>query len=144
MRRNQRLGIAAAAIVVIVVAFLVLRPQNDNSSDGTVPATATTSTTTGSATKPRSSARPAEAHIVVVGGKPEGGVHQLKFKHNQTIRIAVTSDVADEVHVHGYDLKQDVPKGGTVHFAFPGRIEGIFEIELENAKQQLSSFEVTP
>ena len=46
----------------------------------------------------------------------------------------MTSDVADEIHVHGYDLKKDVPAGGSVRFSFPASIEGVFEIELEGRK----------
>jgi hypothetical protein len=56
----------------------------------------------------------------------------------------VQSDVADEIHVHGYDLKKDVTKGGSVTFTFKGTIEGRFEVELENAGTQIANLEVTP
>jgi hypothetical protein len=56
----------------------------------------------------------------------------------------VTSDVADEIHVHGYDLKQDVPAGGSVRFSFPASIEGVFEIELEDHKEQIAQLKVSP
>jgi hypothetical protein len=52
--------------------------------------------------------------------------------------------VADEIHVHGYDLKKDVPKGGSVQFNFKASIEGRFEVELENAGTQIANLEVTP
>ena len=54
------------------------------------------------------------------------------------------SDVADEIHIHGYDLKRDVAKGGSARFSFPATIEGRFEIELENAGTQIADLEVTP
>jgi hypothetical protein len=56
----------------------------------------------------------------------------------------VSSDTADEVHVHGYDLKKDVAAGGTVSFAFRADIDGIFEVELENSGIQLAQLRVDP
>jgi hypothetical protein len=60
------------------------------------------------------------------------------------VRFTVSSDVADEIHVHGYDLKRDVPAGGSVTFKFPARIDGVFEIELEGRKQQIAELRVAP
>jgi heme/copper-type cytochrome/quinol oxidase subunit 2 len=56
----------------------------------------------------------------------------------------VISDTADEVHVHGYDLKQDVPAGGETQLEFEATIEGRFEVELENAGTQIANLDVTP
>ena len=56
----------------------------------------------------------------------------------------VRSDVADEVHIHGYDLTQDVPAGGSVRFSFAADIEGVFEIELEERKEQIAELRVSP
>ena len=71
---------------------------------------------------------PATPRIVVEGGKPGGGVQKLDYKQGDRIRFVVNSDVADEIHVHGYDIAKDVPAGGTVRFSFPaqhrGRVRG--------------------
>ena len=48
------------------------------------------------------------------------------------------------MHVHGYDFHKDVPKGGTVTFDFPAKIDGGFIAELENAKQTLINLQVEP
>jgi hypothetical protein len=84
------------------------------------------------------------ATITVVNGQPQGGVKTVSFKKGDTVRLKVVSDVADEIHVHGYDLKKDVAKGGEVEFEFPASIEGRFEVELENAGTQIANLEVTP
>jgi hypothetical protein len=60
------------------------------------------------------------------------------------VRFKVTSDVADEIHVHGYDVHKDVEAGGSVTFDFPGKIDGRFVVELENAGEQIAQLEVTP
>jgi hypothetical protein len=82
--------------------------------------------------------------IVIRNGEPVGGIKKLEYSAGEQIRFEVTSDVADEVHVHGYDLMQDVPAGGTVSFDFPAEIEGIFEAELEGRKEQILEIQVNP
>ncbi|HEU4392022.1 MAG TPA: hypothetical protein VFR04_00145 [Solirubrobacterales bacterium] len=82
--------------------------------------------------------------IVIRGGEPVGGVKELEYDAGDEIRFEVESDVADEVHVHGYDLMQDVPAGGTVSFDFPAEIEGIFEVELEGRGEQIAELRVNP
>lgn len=124
MSRNQRLGIVLAAVVAVVVVFVLV------SSGGS------------SACHP--SGRPHSYSVTVVNAKPKGGVATLCYKSGQTVDFTVHSDVADEIHVHGYDLKKDVPKDGSVHYSFPASIQGTFVIELESRSQQIASLVVVP
>jgi hypothetical protein len=87
---------------------------------------------------------PAMRTIRVVNGQPQGGVTRLKYTKGDRIRFKVQSDVADEIHVHGYDLKKDVTAGGSASFSFTASIEGRFEIELEEAGTQIAELEVEP
>jgi hypothetical protein len=82
--------------------------------------------------------------VVVKNGEPVGGVQELEFSAGERVRFNVKSDVADEIHVHGYDLMQDVPAGGEISFDFPAEIEGIFEVELEGRKEQIAELRVNP
>ena len=82
--------------------------------------------------------------IVVRNGEPVGGVRELEYDAGERVRFEVRSDVADEVHVHGYDLTKDVAAGGTVSFSFPADIEGIFEVELEGLTEQIAELRVNP
>jgi Cu-Zn family superoxide dismutase len=82
--------------------------------------------------------------VVVRNGEPLGGVAELEYSAGEDVRFEVTSDVADEVHVHGYDFAQLVQAGGTVSFDFPAEIEGIFEVELEDRKTQIAELTVNP
>ena len=100
-------------------------------------ATATGATTTGVTATPavtltRTAAAPKlieaafRSGAVVTGG----GRHEVSV--GDRVVISVTSDVADEVHLHGYDKKADVEAGGTVRLPFTASIPGIFEVELES------------
>jgi hypothetical protein len=145
-----RVLVGLAALAAVVVLFVVLAGGDDNGDGGDQATTtqtqlasgATVTTGQGQANpEPKKAATP---RIVVVGGKPRGGVKRLSYKTGDRIQFTVTSDVADEVHVHGYDMSKDVPAGGTVRFSFPARIEGVFEAELEGRKQQIAELRVSP
>ncbi len=82
--------------------------------------------------------------IVVRDGEPVGGVEELEYSAGEEIRFRVSSDAAEEIHVHGYDLMKDVPAGGTVEFDFPAELEGIYEAELEGLGVQIVELRVNP
>ncbi|MEU5780987.1 hypothetical protein [Micromonospora lupini] len=57
---------------------------------------------------------------------PTGRVTVAK---GQLVRITVTSDVADELHVHGYDLGARLPAGTPGSVQFRAEKTGLFEVE---------------
>jgi hypothetical protein len=132
---------AAFAFLTALVAALALAACS--SSDETNEAT--TGATTRPADGPESASMGGKVPTIVIrNGEPVGGIKELEYNAGDEIRFEVTSDVADEVHVHGYDLMQDVPVGGTVSFDFPAEIEGIFEVELEGRIEQIAELRVNP
>ncbi|HEX2264988.1 MAG TPA: hypothetical protein VHH14_01770 [Solirubrobacterales bacterium] len=82
--------------------------------------------------------------IVIRDGEPVDGIAELEYSAGDEIRFRVTSDEAEEIHVHGYDLAKDVPAAGTVEFAFPADLEGIYEAELEQLGVQIAELRVNP
>jgi hypothetical protein len=133
-----RIALIAAVLVVAVVAFIVLKPSDNN--DNKTSSTAGTTPAGGSST----AKKPAIPNVRVKGGKPVGGIQDLTFAKGDTVRFKVTSDVSDEVHVHGYDFHKDVAPGHPITFTFPGKIDGEFVVELESRAQQIASLKVTP
>jgi hypothetical protein len=132
------------AVYAFLAAFVIAIGLAACGSNGD----ATNEATTG-ATKPADGPESASMGgkvptIVIRNGEPVGGIKQLEYDAGDEIRFEVSSDVTDEVHVHGYDLMQEVPAGGTVSFDFPAEIEGIFEAELEGRKEQIAEIRVNP
>jgi hypothetical protein len=80
--------------------------------------------------------------IVVEGGVPKGGVVRPKVDKGEKVRLVVRSDVADEVHLHGYDISKDVAAGGRATIVFVADIPGRFEVELEERGVQLADITV--
>ena len=78
------------------------------------------------------------------GGEPVGGVQTIKVKGGDVARIVVVSDVADEVHLHGYDRSVDVAPGKPGRLRFRADAEGVFEIELEERALKIANLEVGP
>jgi heme/copper-type cytochrome/quinol oxidase subunit 2 len=142
MTTRARIAWLAAAVVVAIVAFIVLKSDDKketSSNAGTTPA-ATTSAKPGSA-KP---APPKVTQVVVKGGKPVGGIKTISVNKGDKVRFSVSSDVSDEIHVHGYDFMKDVKAGGKVTFSFPAKIDGEFVVELEAAGEQIAKLVVNP
>jgi carbonic anhydrase/acetyltransferase-like protein (isoleucine patch superfamily) len=80
--------------------------------------------------------------VTVRGGSVVDGAARQRATVNQPVTIRVTSDVADEVHVHGYEKRFDVAPGRTGEVTFVANIPGIFEVELERSHKLLFSLEV--
>ena len=130
-------------VFLLAAGALALAGCGGSSSSGTTTqATTTAAGTTTSAATTTTANVPVTIRVLVKGGRPVGGIQRATVKKGQTVAIVVHSDVADEVHVHGYDLHKDVPAGGTVRIAFPATIVGEFEAELESRKLQIVEFTV--
>ncbi|MGH3695254.1 MAG: hypothetical protein ACRDRX_14930 [Pseudonocardiaceae bacterium] len=81
-------------------------------------------------------------NVKVSGGKASGDVGRVAVPLGTPIVLSVSSDVADEIHVHGYDRKTKVPAGATGSVAFTANTPGVFEVELEDAKLELLQLQV--
>jgi hypothetical protein len=128
--------LGAAVVAVAVVLFVVLGGGgNDDKTSGD--AGQTTAAGGGGGAPPVPT-------IVIENGEPVGGIAEIEVNEGEPVHFKVRSDVADEVHVHGYDLHKDVSAGGTVEFDFPATIEGVFEAELEGRKEQILELRVNP
>jgi hypothetical protein len=155
MRSNTaRAALGVALVALAVVLFVVL--QDDGSDDGESASTGTTQAAGqkqggkpdsgggGGQNQGEKPAKPEIPVIVVKGGKPVGGVRSLEFTKGDVIRFTVRSDVADHVHLHGYDVFKDVPAGGSVTFAVPADLDGLYEVELEDRVEPLAEITVNP
>ena len=138
MSRAQRLTFLAIAAVIAVVAVLVLAVAGGDDEQEATRAQSTATATPGAAATETPTPEPAPPLVT------PGKVTKLRFEQGDTVRFRVRADVADHVHVHGYDLMKDVEPGKTVTFSFPADITGIFEIELEDAGEQIAQLRVDP
>lgn len=83
-----------------------------------------------------------EFSAVIEGGVVEGGPQSWRAEEGDTVSITAESDVAEELHLHGYDISRDIPAGGSATITFEADTTGSFEVELEESKQLLGTLEV--
>ena len=57
--------------------------------------------------------------------------------------IRFTSDIADTVHVHGYDVEKAVRAGTTTDIAFVADRQGTFEVETHDSTMVLMQLQVS-
>jgi hypothetical protein len=146
---NTRTALIGVVLVVVaVVLLIVLSGGEDNGNDTTTSGNAVSNEAkNGGGKKNEGEAAPKpEVTTIEVGkdGKPAGGVAEITVNKGDEVQFRVKSAIAEEVHVHGYDLMKDVPAGGAVSFDFPAEIEGIFEAELEGSAEQILELKVEP
>ena len=77
---------------------------------------------------------PPPDEITLRGAKPVGGMQRIATKKGDTVRIVVTSDARDELHLHGYDIERVAAPGKPARFRFKASTEGVFELESHTAE----------
>jgi hypothetical protein len=80
--------------------------------------------------------------VEVTGDRVSGDTGRVVVPAGEQVTLAVTSDVADEVHVHGYDLTAEMVPGELEELTFTATIPGVFEVELHDAGTVLLSLQV--
>jgi hypothetical protein len=67
--------------------------------------------------------------VSITGGKVDPPVGRVEVGKGSTIRLTVTSDVPDELHVHGYDRRATLEAGRSAFVEFRADLTGMFEVE---------------
>jgi len=163
MTRGRRTALAALALIALGVAFALARPGGNGEDEEAAPAATTTATESPAPAPPaetaapapetapaetaapaETTAKPAPLRIETKGGTPVGGVRELVVQAGEAVRFTVTSDVPEEVHVHGYDILKEVGPGAPARFRFEATLEGIYEVELEGSGEPILELRVEP
>ncbi len=152
MRAVRRLTIVVGAAAAAVVLFFTLRPDEEGAAPPPEPASRTTTRAQDASARTRTQGRPRRTtataarrvSITVREGRAVGGIRRITVRKGQRVVLLVRSDVADEVHVHGYEIRRDVGPRRPARIAFRARVPGRFEIELERRHRQIAALEVRP
>jgi hypothetical protein len=106
--------------------------------------TTTTETETETTETTTTETGPVVVRVDVVGGVPQGGIVRATVTKGDMVQLVVASDVADEVHLHGYDLARAVAPGRRARIGFVAYVAGRFEVELEERGVQIADLTVRP
>ena len=135
MSPKGRIGLLIGAVVVAVVAFIIARPGDDNddsssSSSSTTPTVQEGQTTTDEAPPPK----PEVTRIQTKDGVLVGDPKTIRAEKNDIVQIVVSSNIPDEMHLHGYDIEKEAGPGKPARFKFKANVEGAFELESHAAE----------
>ncbi|MBA3348130.1 MAG: hypothetical protein H0T13_06180 [Actinobacteria bacterium] len=148
----RKVALAAATLGLLLSLFIALRP--DDGDDAAIPATTAAAETVAPPALEGTPATTVEApppepafdtvRAVIAGGRPQGGVKRQTIEQGRDVVLVVRSDIADHVHLHGYDLMADVGPGTPARLRFTADVPGRFEVELEEAGIHIADLEVRP
>jgi hypothetical protein len=141
MSRGQRTALVLAAVVVAVIAFVAARPSGDDEEPTRSPpapspkeATRQTEKEPTTETQAAPEPRPALERISIAQGAVKGGPRTISVSRGEIVRVVVSSDAPDELHLHGFDITRNAGPGKPASFRFRARIEGSFEMESHTAE----------
>jgi hypothetical protein len=135
--RAQRLAFLAVAVVIAVIAIVVLADSSEDNG-GSQGAATPTPTATGAEDETATPTATATPPPLLQSGK----VAKITAEQDDTVRFRVRSPVAEEVHVHTYDIKKELEPNVTATVSFKADITGIFEIEFEQSGEQIAELRV--
>jgi hypothetical protein len=114
-----------AAIVILVVVlvlgglFYLLRPDN-----------------------PPGAPQGRTFDVTIKGG--EMNPDEISVDEGDKVTLRVSSDKPTELHIHGYDVEQEVEPGQETELRFEADLTGRFEIEDHASEKELGVLQVRP
>ena len=142
MLRSRAWRGCALAALLAVLATGCGDDDEDSAVDTSSTTASTTLTTGGSADLPTTSTTPTTEAVPLIEvafarGQVTGGAQRHGVPLGQKVRLRVTADEADEVHVHTYDLRAEVGPGQPAEVELTATIPGQHEVELEDKGRTL-------
>ena len=138
--------LVVAALAVAVIAFVIASPGSDGENGDQAAQTTTTETQTEVETRteteldtqtettPPEPPQPSVTRIRIEGGQVVGGAKTIDVERGEPVRIVVSADSTDEIHLHGYDITRNAAPGAPARFNFKANLEGVFEMESHTAE----------
>ena len=154
MRTWTRAGRVLDVVVAALAALVVLAgcagstptasPAAASAASPVPAGTSARSGTSGTSGTPASpavtnSSAVTEVRVAVQKGRVQPPPGRVPVERGTRVRISVTSDVADHVHVHGYDQAAALPPGEAAVLEFVADTPGLFEVETHESHLQLLS-----
>ena len=150
MRSNTARAVAGLAIVALaIVLFIAFQGGDDEESGSTAPPAAEQQAPTGGGGSgattdepPSPPPAPAVPTIRIQGDALAGEVEQIDVSAGETVRFRVVADQPWDLHVHGYEVEDEIQPGKPAVISFPAEIEGSFEAEVHGAAAEFPIAEI--
>ncbi len=142
----SRVSRFAAAIFISVLALTACASEDpEGASASGSSASQSGEQSTGAATSPTSedTAEDAvEVSVSVQDGEVDPPTQRVEVEQGQQMRLIVTSDVDDQIHVHGFDVEAELQAGQPATVEFVADQTGLFEVETHETELLLLQLEI--
>lgn len=139
--------LSSRALVVTAALALLTGCSAGSDPETAAPPPAPSPAASSEAPAPTAAPSPAPTGTVIevtyAGGELTGVDPRVEVPLGEQVVLRVTSDVVEEIHVHGYDLYVDIPAGGTGEVEFTADLPGAYEVELHEAGRPIFQLRVT-
>ena len=124
------MALCAAALVGCAAAADQAGSGAASASEPAPTATSRSDPTGTTTSTPTPSARTRTVRITVTGTDIEPPPGRVELPVGSSLRLVVTVDRADQLHVHGFDVEKPVAAGRPTSITLTGRDPGVYEVEL--------------
>ena len=136
----RRSALLTAVLLAVLLAGCATGEDPDDTAAPPSPSAAASASPSAAASPFVASARVIDVRFA--GGQVSGVEPRVPVTLGEKIVIRVRSDVAEQVHVHGYNLEQPVLAGGTVEIALTATISGGWDVEMHESGKTLFQLRV--
>jgi len=81
--------------------------------------------------------------VTVTGSKVSPPPGTVKLGVGETLTLTVTRDHDDELHIHGFDVEEELPAGRPVSVELTGKAPGVYEVETHHPELRLLKIAVS-
>jgi hypothetical protein len=74
--------------------------------------------------------------LAIANGRVPDNMRRIRVKQNDTVKLEWSTDKPISVHLHGYDIEQDIKPGAVSEMTFVARATGRFTVEPHIGKTQ--------
>jgi len=92
--------------------------------------------------EPNPAKEPVTVTVSITDGKVTPKPSRVKVPLGSSVELQITSDVDDEVHVHGFDVEKPLDAGVTTTVELLADEAGLYEVETPETELELLQLEV--
>ena len=82
-------------------------------------------------------------NVEVRDGRVSPNAENVKVTTGQSVEVTLTSDIAESIHIHGYDKSAEASAGKPGSLTFTADVQGVFEIETHETEKLVAKLIVS-
>ena len=123
--------------MLLAVAGCSSGDDASSANSSTSPTGSPSSSASETSSEPTPTQKTVQITVSVRDGKVTPKPRRVAVPLGDQVRLQVTSDVDDELHVHGFDIEEPLEAGRTTTVELTADQQGVFEVETHETELEL-------